>query len=282
MKQFIICSRAGRETVMGASLRKPADMRAAGPAARSTPGPVTSAWIALGFLAALLMASSSPAQTSGAPDKPFPGARRPALPEYQKPDAEDLVLPPLPKSPPDEASPDITTAPHVFVKEYKFVGNTVFSDETLAQVAAPYAGRNITFEALQELRHKLTLYYTDRGYINSGALIPDQKVAEGVISFVIIEGSLTDIAIEGNNRLRTPYIRNRLALGAGPPLNINDLQEKFQLLHQNPLIRRINAELGPGVRLGEATLKARVEEARAWELGLQFSNSRSPSVCETR
>ncbi len=264
---------------MSAFLRKPATRRTGETSGRRNATPVRSGWIGLAFLAALLTAASAQAQMTGGREGPFPGGERPALPEYQTPaPEEDLVLPPLPEAAPEAAAPDITSAPHVQVKQYRFVGNAVFSDETLAEVAAPYAGRNVTFEELQELRHKLTLYYIDRGYINSGAVIPDQKVVEGVIAFVIVEGTLSDISIEGNKRLRTPYIRNRLALGAGPPLNINDLQEKFQLLHQNPLIRRINAELGPGVRRGEATLKAGVEEARAWELGLQFANNRSPSV----
>jgi len=61
-------------------------------------------------------------------------------------------------------------------------------------------------------------------------------------------------------------------------LNINELQERLQLLHQNPLFKRINAELGPGVKLGEAMLKVEVTEERPYEFGFRINNHRSPSV----
>ena len=59
----------------------------------------------------------------------------------------------------------------------------------------------------------LTLHYVNNGYVNSGAVIPDQTVADGVITFDIIEGELTRIDLEGNKWFRDGYIRKRLALG---------------------------------------------------------------------
>jgi hypothetical protein len=60
----------------------------------------------------------------------------------------------------------------IFVEGFTFEGNTVFSDEELNSVASPYLNREITFEELQQLRQELTLYYVERGYVNSGVVIP--------------------------------------------------------------------------------------------------------------
>lgn len=206
-----------------------------------------------------------------------PGDQRPELPDFeQKKTPDPIGRPPLPAVPRSES--DITSAPRVFVKGYLFEGNTVFSDIMLQRIAEPYTNRQVTFEELQELRHRLTLKYVDEGFINSGAVLPDQKIENGMVTFRMIEGRLSEIEITNTRHLWPSYVSKRLSLGAEPPLNINRLQERVQLIHQNPLIRRINAELSPGLRLGEAVLKARVEEAPPFSIQIEFANDRSPSV----
>jgi len=166
----------------------------------------------------------------------------------------------------------------VYIKKIRLSGNTKFTENDLAGVTAPYENREVGFEELQTLRHELTLYYVNRGYISSGVVIPDQKVADGTVTLNIIEGVLSKIDIEGNKYFRASYIRDRLALASKPPVNVNELQRALQLLQQDQRIRRINAEFLPGVMPGESNLKVRIEEDRPFKAMLSFSNSRSPSV----
>ena len=98
-----------------------------------------------------------------------------------------------------------------------FEGNTAFSDEELAEIAAPYTNRSITFEELQEVRQKLTLHYVEKGYITSGVVIPDQPVENGTIILSIIEGNLSKIVAKSTGRLRPGYITSRLKLAEGRP-----------------------------------------------------------------
>jgi hemolysin activation/secretion protein len=203
------------------------------------------------------------------------------LPEYQdNAPLPDDILPVLPASPfgEDGYVPDLSSAPRVFVRHIKLVGNTIFSEADLKFLLKNYENRYLLFAELQELRHKLTRYYVNKGYLNSGAVIPDQKVTDGVVEFHVIEGCLTTINITGNTRLNSDYIRKRIRLGADPPFNINHLKQQFSLLHQNRLIRRINGEFGPDLHLGEGRLNVKVEEASPYELGMKYSNSESPSV----
>lgn len=207
-----------------------------------------------------------------------PGDRRPELPEYEgKTPPPEIgtppTLPPVPKT-----EDDITTAQKVYIKEYKFIGNTVFSDSVLKKIAKPYARKAVTFEMLEELRHKLTLYYINQGYRNSGAIIPDQKVTAGVVVFAIIEGTLDRIEIKESGKIRARFIKSRLELGSGPPLDINDLQKQVQLLHQKSIIRKIDAELSPGLGLGKSILTVHAYDASPWIFGVRFDNHRSPSV----
>jgi hemolysin activation/secretion protein len=205
-------------------------------------------------------------------------AEPPPLPQELPPPtrAPSPILPPLPPPPPREL--EVVPRERIFVREIRIRGATVFSPEEFARVATPYVNREVTAEDLEALRVALTLLYVNAGYVNSGAIIPEQTVADGVVTYQVIEGELTRVDVDGNRWFRKGYIRDRLTLGAGRPLNANALQQQMQLLLEDPRIGRLNAELRPGLALGESVLAVLVEDRQPFRLLLQFDNYQSPSV----
>ena len=207
------------------------------------------------------------------------GDRRQEFPEIplEEPQAyPELPLPPPPPAPADSFSGTLQVA----VSKIKITGNTIFTDQELAPLIKPYEGRAINTEDLFALRNALTTLYINAGYINSGAVIPDQKVVDGIIEIQIVEGSLTEINVSGDNWLRDSYITSRLEIGNEEILNINRLQEQIKLLQRNRLIERINAELTPGAKPGESVLNLKVDESRFYNFGVAFNNYRNPSIGE--
>ena len=174
--------------------------------------------------------------------------------------------------------PPLSIAARVFVRKFSFEGNTAFTELELSRVVASYVGRVITSEELQEARRAVTLHYANHGYINSGAVIPEQEVRDGVITIRVVEGKLTEIKVTGNRWLRDSYLSDRLKLRSGSPLNVNTLRDGLQLLRQNPSVQQLNAELQPGALPGEAHLAVRVLDQQPFRLGLQVDNARPPSV----
>jgi hemolysin activation/secretion protein len=164
------------------------------------------------------------------------------------------------------------------VRVINVMGSTVFSQEELHRVTAPYSNREISTEDLEALRLALTRLYVNAGYVNSGAVIPDQTVQDGVLTIQIIEGTLTRVDILGNPRLRASVLRQRLTLDLEPPLNLGPLQQRLQFLQQDPRIARLDAELVPGVQRGESVLRLRVEETNPVKVELAFNNYQSPTV----
>jgi hemolysin activation/secretion protein len=204
--------------------------------------------------------------------------------------AQEVALPPLTLSPSESGK--LSSAVRVFVREFRFKGNTVFSDWELIRLLGDkgylgrelssewgYAGRELTSEDLEEARRTITAFYVAHGYVNSGAVLPDQDVRDGVITFQIVEGTLSEIKITGDNRrLRDGYVEGRLRLRAGAPLNINELKEGLLLLRQNPNVKQVNAELRPGTKAGESYLDVHLQEQQPFRLGLEVDNHRPPSV----
>jgi hemolysin activation/secretion protein len=236
---------------------------------------VTRAGLGAALALAMLAATGPAAAQSSSGTGLRPGENRPALPEFLPSQPTEPLGPP--PAPPPSPGPQ-GVGPTVVVSAFRFVGNTVIPTAELEALAAPYVSRPITAEDLEQLRVAITQLYIGRGYINSGAVLPDQQVGNGTVTYRIVEGRLSRIDIAGQGGLDPDYIRDRLKLGAGPPLNVNELGDRFRILLQDPLIAQLNGRLGPGVEPGDAALDVAVERATPYTSTLFIDNHRPPSV----
>ena len=234
--------------------------------------------VALSRVDSLFAQQAPPPPRGGLPFEPLqrPGETRPELPAPGPPKEPGFELPPLPA--PTEEDHRLSHGPEIVVHEFRITGSSVFSQAELARVTAPYLGHPIASEQLQELRDRLTRLYVNAGYLNSGAVLPDQDVREGVVEYQVVEGRLAELSVEGNRWFRTRYLESRIRRGAHTPLDVRELENELQLLQQDPRIRRVDAELVPGERPGEARLRTRFEEELPFYASLEFSNYESPSV----
>jgi hemolysin activation/secretion protein len=164
----------------------------------------------------------------------------------------------------------------------RVTGNTVFSESEIAEVIAPFRDRTLLTEDLERLRLALTLLYVNKGYLTSGAIIPDQDVIDGIVEVRIFEGRLAHIDVEGNRWFSSSYLRNQLSLGRRTPLLLAPLQEQLQLLQQDRRIERINAELRPGEQRGESVLNVRVADKNPFHASIEVNNYQTPLVGEVR
>jgi hemolysin activation/secretion protein len=201
---------------------------------------------------------------------PTPLPKELPKPEPPVPD----ILPPAPV--PERRGPIPTVK--VYVREIRVLGSTVFTAEELAQVTDPYRDREITSEDIESLRVAMTLLYVKHGYSTSGTVVPDQAIVDGLLTIQVIEGKLSRIDVEGNYWFRSIYFTSRLQRNAGPPVNVNALQERLQLFQTDRRIERINAELRPGETRGESVLNVRVAERRPIKAWLEYNNFTSPAV----
>jgi hemolysin activation/secretion protein len=244
-------------------------------------------WLSL-VMIAVLPTSAARAQV-GAPIPPIfdPTGRSgeppaPLRKEFERPTPPPRqVLPPVPL-PPEEPGERPLGKVRVFVKDIRVVGSTILSSEELADATEPFRNRTLATEDLERLRLSLTLLYINKGYLTSGAVIPDQDVKDGVITVQIVEGTLSRIDVEGNKWFASSYLRDRVARGIRTPVTLSPLQERLQLLQQDQRIERINAELRPGDRQGESVLNLRVTDRNPFHGLIEVNNYQTPLVGEIR
>src|SRR6516165_270023 len=205
------------------------------------------------------------------------GGAIPRLPEIT-PAPPPQPGPELPARPTQPAPAPLSGAPQFVLRDVKIDGNTVLDEHEIHNVVAPYLGKPVSIADLEEIRRQLTLLYINRGFINSGATLPDQNVENGVVTFRFVEGRLTDIEVTGTEHFDPEYFRSRLALAATTPFNVENMQQEQQILLQDPLVKRLNIELQPGLVPGEARLNADVLEGPRYSLGAAIADDQSPTV----
>lgn len=203
-------------------------------------------------------------------------------PDPQPPKTPEPILPsPDPsQTPPTGEQPGADTP--IQVTRIEVVGSTVLTDADLNPIIQPLEGKTVTLADLNTAAQDITKLYLAKGYLTSRAVVSPQAIADGVVQITIIEGSLEAIDIEGNNRLKSSYIRSRLEQGVDEPLNTNDLEDQLQLLKANPLLDNIDATLQAGQGKGKSQLKVEVDEASSLILGANIDNYTTPSTGPVR
>jgi|TARA_B100000315_G_scaffold259761_1_gene317086 hemolysin activation/secretion protein len=167
----------------------------------------------------------------------------------------------------------ISQLQEIYLTAVAISGSNLLADEVDALVA-PMRDQVTSTEALLNLKNEINQLYVTRGYINTGVVIPDQKIEDGVIRFDLIEGEVTEVNVDSN--LRESYISRRLV--TSKPFNLQELQSSLKLLEKNPLVERVNARLVPGSEIGQANLQITVDTTELRRFGIIAANSRSPSV----
>lgn len=161
----------------------------------------------------------------------------------------------------------------VQLRDIRVRGEDVLAGE-LAPIFSEYVNRPVRPSDLVELTNAANQIYLTQGYINSGLVLKNQQLRDGVLYLDEVLGRVDDVVV--TSRLRPRYVTNRLTTET--PFNLKSLQDSLALLEQDPRIENVNAHIRPGTSLGSATLDLAVNTPDFHRLGLLFDNNRSPSV----
>lgn len=224
---------------------------------------------------ALAQAVGSP-PTTAFPPPSAPGYKAPTLQPPEQP-SNGYTLPPLPRQSHGAPLGELGAA-GLFVRRIDVRGVTAIPTADIRAMVAPYENREVTTQELQDLRVALTRLYIQRGYINSGVLLPDQEVKDGVVIMRAIEGKLTRVQLLGRTHLRRRYLESRVRARLGEPLNVKRLQTALRSLQQDPNVARLDARLDPGDAPGQSVLLLAVDDQPRFSAGIGADNYQSPSI----
>lgn len=189
----------------------------------------TTLWLASLSLAGL--AGNVYAQTLAVPDA---GALRQQI-EQLRTAPLPAATPPAPPATPNRrpTSADAT----VEVKRFRFVGNTLLSDEQLKAAVDGFLGPPLDFDALQLAADAVAAAYREAGWLVR-AFFPEQEIIDGIVQLQIVEAHFAGVEIEGQASARVmkgeveAYFLARQSVGA--PLNARELDRALLVADDLP------------------------------------------------
>ncbi|MGF7177489.1 ShlB/FhaC/HecB family hemolysin secretion/activation protein [Azospirillum doebereinerae] len=141
-----------------------------------------------------------------------------SLPEIEMPAPE--------KAPPPKDAERITLT----LNELRISGNSVYGSDALAELWRGLLGRPVTLAELYGVRDAITAKYRNDGYVLSQAVVPAQRIRDGVVRLEVVEGYVNDVVVQGEAADRLGLLR---AMGerikASRPLRMAEM-ERYVLL----------------------------------------------------
>ena len=104
----------------------------------------------------------------------------------------------------------------------------ILTKDQIQAVTASYIGKQVTLKDLREMADKITNIYRDKGYMTCGAVLPPQRIHDGVVEIRLIEGKTGTVNLTGNRYTKSGYIMNRIGLKPREIANTEKLNQDLR------------------------------------------------------
>ncbi len=178
-------------------------------------------------------------------------------------------LPAMPATPAQVLLPDQSASPvhdrkgkRFQVHSFRFVGATAFPLTRMKRIVERFVDLELNLYDLNLAADAVTEFYHDRGYSLARAIIPAQRVDEGVVTLVVVEGRVGGVLFSGSTSYDQEFLRPRLGdLVSGSLMETRNLERSLLLLNDLPGLR-VRATLAPGADFGASDALIKMEEQR--------------------
>jgi hemolysin activation/secretion protein len=163
---------------------------------------------------------------------------------------------------PDQPGPNLfdRNGKRFAIHSFRFVGNTAFSTQRLKRVVERYRDLELNLYQLNDAADAITEFYRDQGYTLARAVVPPQKVEDGVITLAIVEGRLGKVVFTGNKHYSEVTLRKHVPnLQPGELVTTERLERSLLLLNDMPGLK-VRATLSPGAAFGTSDVLVKTEE----------------------
>jgi len=168
-----------------------------------------------------------------------------------------------------------------FIKKINVTRSTLITSQEIIEITAPFENKDLRLAEMQKVVDLITDAYRKKGYVTSRAYLPPQKIADGVLEIMAIEGITGDIEVRGNRFFRAKLIRNAIRMRKGELFDYNQLKRSLAKLNEHP-DRKVKAVLVPGKQPGSTDIVLEVTDNLPLHLGISWDNYASRYVDKNR
>ena len=158
-------------------------------------------------------------------------------------------------------------------------GNTKIKSSELTKIFKPFIGIEVKHEDLQAIADGISELYIERGF-SAVAYLPEQTIVQGVVEITVLEGTIGEMRVTGNEYYTDHYVRGHL-LRARKSLLISDWERGLLLLNDTQDLV-VTSEFVPGVSLGKTDVNVNVSDRLPLHASLSYNNFGSRFVSRDR
>ena len=147
----------------------------------------------------------------------------------------------------------------------------ILTKEQIQAVTVSYIGKQVTLKDLREMADKITNLYRDKGYMTCGAVLPPQRIHDGVVEIRLIEGKTGKVNLTGNRYTKTDFIMNRIGLKPGEIANTEKLNRDLRWFQGTNDIQ-LRVVMKPGAEEGTTDYDIRAFEPQNQSVTLYTDN----------
>ena len=197
-----------------------------------------------------------------------------------------LEKPPEPKSMPDiiipekveQIAPEQADKVRFDLGGIILQGNTVYDDVSLLPLWEQLLGQEVSLTQIYKIADAITAHYRNAGYILTQAIVPPQKIGNGIVLIKIVEGHADDVLIEGDVQWRGGLFDAWAEkIKASKPLN-NAVLERYNLLASDIAGLKMKSLIRPSKTTPGASDVVLVVEHTPFDASLSYDNRGTRSI----
>lgn len=150
-----------------------------------------------------------------------------------------------------------------------------------AMLRNEFITRPLTKQRLVDLKQEVLHYYRRWGRPIVTVEIPEQKISNGVLEIIVIEGKLGKITVEGNKYFKDRTLVNYIRLEERGAIDSNILVTDLSWINRNPF-RQVDVIYEPGELAGTTNIRLLAEDRRPYRFYAGVDNTGYDETENTR
>ena len=168
-----------------------------------------------------------------------------------------------------------------FIKVIQVTGARVIAESAIRGVTSAYENKELTLADMQTVADKITDLYRQAGYVTSTAVLPPQKIKDGILAINVVEGKTGDVEVRNNLFFSRKLILKQVKLKKGEAFNINELRAYLVRVNEHPDIS-VKSVLAPGKEPGTSDVVLDVKDSLPLHAEFVYDDYGSRSLRKNR
>lgn len=149
----------------------------------------------------------------------------------------------------------------IYVSEIKTNRSQILTENEIKEITGRYEGKMVTINELKGLVAEINKFYSNRGYITARAILPEQKVTDGIVRIKLVEGYIGQIKLKGNQNTKNNFLKRRISIEPGEIIKVDRLEDElFYFNATNDVKLRVSLEAGQDYGTTDLILKVKEPE----------------------